>query len=77
MCGDVQCPPRAKNPVGKIVALKPMHQSFIKAGAEEGTRTPTVLPPPGPEPGASTNSATSALAFGRGLNRTAFYLKVG
>ena len=26
----------------------------------EGTRTPTVLPPPGPEPGASTNSAISA-----------------
>jgi hypothetical protein len=31
-----------------------------KCGAEEGIRTPTVLPPPGPEPGASTNSATSA-----------------
>ena len=31
-----------------------------RSGAEEGTRTPTVLPPPGPEPGASTNSATSA-----------------
>ena len=29
-------------------------------GAEEGTRTPTVLPPLGPEPSASTNSATSA-----------------
>ena len=31
-----------------------------RSGAEEGTRTPTVLPPPGPEPGASTKSATSA-----------------
>ena len=29
-------------------------------GAQEGTRTPTVLPPPGPEPGASTNFATWA-----------------
>ena len=29
-------------------------------GAEKRTRTSTVLPPPGPEPGASTNSATSA-----------------
>ena len=33
-------------------------------GAEEGTRTPTVLPPLGPEPSASTNFATSA----RGAN---------
>src|SRR4051812_48609109 len=31
-----------------------------RGGAEEGTRTPTVLPPLGPEPSASTNSATSA-----------------
>ncbi len=31
-------------------------------GAQEGTRTPTVLLPPGPEPGASTNSATWATA---------------
>ncbi len=31
------------------------------AGAEKRTRTSTVLPPPGPEPGASTNFAISAL----------------
>src|SRR5262249_880286 len=37
------------------------------AGADEGTRTPTVLPPLGPEPSASTNSATSA----RGANSRA------
>src|SRR3954469_13487786 len=35
-------------------------RSFERIGAEEGTRTPTVLPPLGPEPSASTNSATSA-----------------
>ena len=29
-------------------------------GAQEGTRTPTVSPPLGPEPSASTNSATWA-----------------
>ena len=29
-------------------------------GAQEGTRTPTMLPPPAPESGASTNSATWA-----------------
>ena len=31
-------------------------------GAEERTRTSTELPPHGPEPCASTNSATSALS---------------
>src|SRR4029079_19654212 len=31
-----------------------------RSGAEKRTRTSTVLPPPGPEPGASTNSAISA-----------------
>ena len=34
--------------------------SNLKSGAQEGTRTPTPLLPPGPEPGASTNSATWA-----------------
>ena len=33
---------------------------FSAFGAAEGTRTPTVLPPHGPEPCASTNSATAA-----------------
>ena len=32
-------------------------------GAQEGTRTPTVSPPLGPEPSASTNSATWATAI--------------
>src|SRR6185436_18922067 len=38
---------------------KRIAQGF-QAGAEKRTRTSTVLPPPGPEPGASTNSAISA-----------------
>ena len=37
-----------------------LEHSSSRSGAEEGTRTPTVLPPLGPEPSASTNSATSA-----------------
>jgi hypothetical protein len=38
-----------------------MLRSTLKAGAEEGTRTPTPLRVHGPEPCASANSATSAL----------------
>ena len=44
----------AKSPDQSIEAL-------LVAGAQERTRTSTVLPPPGPEPGASTNFATWAL----------------
>ena len=32
----------------------------VKIGAEEGIRTPTMLPPPAPQAGASASSATSA-----------------
>ena len=35
-------------------------RGFAFLGAQERTRTSTVLPPPGPEPGASTNFATWA-----------------
>jgi hypothetical protein len=38
-------------------------------GAQEKTRTSTVLPPPGPEPGASTNFATWASQEGAILTR--------
>ena len=40
-----------------------------KAGAEEGTRTPTPLRVHGPEPCASANSATSALNEAPDQNR--------
>src|SRR5262249_56951933 len=35
-------------------------KAAMRTGAEKRTRTSTVLRPPGPEPGASTNSAISA-----------------
>jgi hypothetical protein len=34
--------------------------SSLTDGAEEGIRTPTMLPPPAPQAGASASSATSA-----------------
>ena len=34
---------------------------FLQNGAQKGTRTPTVLQPPAPEAGASTNFAIWAL----------------
>ena len=43
-------------------------------GAQEGIRTPTPLLAPGPEPGASTNSATWAGERGI-LAETLFYIK--
>jgi hypothetical protein len=49
--------PQADRFAGCLVLLKSIARN---GGAQERTRTSTVLPPPGPEPGASTNSATWA-----------------
>ena len=46
-------------PQGSSVAGSPQHQGHL-CYADERTRTSTELPPHGPEPCASTNSATSA-----------------
>ena len=53
---------RGKTRAGALLTCEEtgVKKRLYSAGAEEGTRTPTMLPPPGPEPGASTNSATSA-----------------
>jgi hypothetical protein len=50
-----RCGPECKKPVERT-------QRVFMFGAQEKTRTSTVLPPLGPEPSASTNSATWALA---------------
>ena len=46
--------------IGFKTKLKNYRSEPYLVGAEKRTRTSTVLPPPGPEPGASTNSAISA-----------------
>ena len=62
-CGGAMCRGLAESLFMGVCKAKSLDQSIkvlLVAGAQERTRTSTVLPPPGPEPGASTNFATWA-----------------
>ena len=59
----LKCLVNYKNPSAHLPRQTRLGEHFLvaKAGAEEGTRTPTAFRPPAPKAGASANSATSAL----------------
>ena len=48
--------------------------ALFKLGAQEGTRTPTTLRSPAPEAGASTNFATWACLYYRGMGISRSFL---
>ena len=50
-----------------IAKTKTLGGLRVKNGAQEGTRTPTTLRSPAPEAGASTNFATWAFFYYRGV----------
>jgi hypothetical protein len=66
-CDFMWCYVSIKNPAK--YGLEPYSTGFraIFCGAQEGTRTPTTLRSPAPEAGASTNFATWACPYYRGM----------
>ena len=52
--------PSGWTPDSRNEKTEPVARFFLKSGAQEKTRTSTMLPSLGPEPSASTNSATWA-----------------
>ena len=53
--------------MGRKPYIKALRGDFKLFGAQEGTRTPTTLRSPAPEAGASTNFATWACLYYRGI----------
>jgi len=54
--------------------IKGTERRSILFGAQEGTRTPTTLRSPAPEAGASTNFATWACSYYKGMRLLANFI---